>query len=463
MFKKDSSSQTNFWISYADLMAGLLFVFILLIGAIVSKSVVLRSSLDEKEKKLSQTVIELQKKEQSLKHKSKILKEAQEALKIQEETLKQNQAKLKALREELQAKELALKSGNTKLDKQSLIIAKQQNQLNEAKRKIKLQEEEVKKLHILLSELKAKNQNLTSQLLASKTKISTLEANQSQLIALYKNRLELKENDLKRLNQLLLARNSKIDELNKKVVVLQNLLKETNTTLAQKDKKIQEYQGKVIILSKNLTQKEDELKLKDKKLTQILDALDNQKSQYENLLAKLKSQRAKIKSLTGIKLKVIDELKKTLGDKIAVDKSGALRISSKILFDKNSAKLKDEAKKELKDVFERYITSLMSNKAVAPYIDRIIIEGHTDSDGGYLYNLKLSQQRALAVMNYLLSLPIAKKYNLKKLLVASGRGYMDRIIKDGKEDKEASRRIEIKFSLKNQEAMYEIERILDEN
>ena len=104
----------------------------------------------------------------------------------------------------------------------------------------------------------------------------------------------------------------------------------------------------------------------------------------------------------------------------------------------------------------------MNNRAIAPYIDKIIIEGHTDSDGGYLYNLKLSQERALEVMNYLLSLPIATRYNLKKYLTASGRGYMDRVIKNGVEDKEASRRIEIKFSLKNQEAMYEIERILDE-
>jgi chemotaxis protein MotB len=39
---------------------------------------------------------------------------------------------------------------------------------------------------------------------------------------------------------------------------------------------------------------------------------------------------------------------------------------------------------------------------------------------------------------------------------------MDRIVRNGIEDKEASRRIEIKFTLKNREAMYEIERILDE-
>ena len=39
MYKKNQNNDENFWISYADLMAGLLFVFILVIGAIVIKYV----------------------------------------------------------------------------------------------------------------------------------------------------------------------------------------------------------------------------------------------------------------------------------------------------------------------------------------------------------------------------------------------------------------------------------------
>jgi len=38
---------------------------------------------------------------------------------------------------------------------------------------------------------------------------------------------------------------------------------------------------------------------------------------------------------------------------------------------------------------------------------------------------------------------------------------MDAVTKDGVEDKMASRRIEIKFRLKNSEAMEEIEKVLD--
>jgi chemotaxis protein MotB len=430
-------------------MAGLLFVFILLIGAIVSKSIILRSDLEQKERSLKEATKELESRKAELREKARVLEQSKE--------------RLKRLEQELQDKREALALGNTQLDKQTLIIARQNREIREAKAKIKLQADEVKKLHTLLTQLKRENSTLAERLNSSESKISSLKRDSSNLIALHKKELELSQNELKKLNQILLARNTKIDSLNSKLIVLQNLLGEQNRTIEKQKREIQDYNSRVLILSKALTNANDRLKLNDKNLTNILEALDNQKSQYEALLQKLQKQRAKIKSLTGIRLKLIDELKKTLGRKIELDRtSGALRLSSKILFDKGSSRLKDRAKSELKSAFEEYISSIMNNRAIAPYIDKIIIEGHTDSDGGYLYNLKLSQERALEVMNYLLSLPIATRYNLKKYLTASGRGYMDRVIKNGVEDKEASRRIEIKFSLKNQEAMYEIERILDE-
>ncbi len=410
MFKRDDNSkENNFWISYADLMAGLLFVFILLIGAIVTKSIILRENLNQQIESLKKTQKVLKAKEESLNKTKLTLQKAKDKIKLQNKTIK------------------------------------------EQEKIIKLQKDEVLKLKVLLKDLQLKlNRSLKK------------EENLSKALVITKDKLKLKEKELERLNQLLLAKNSKIDALNGKIIILQNLLKETNTTLSQKDKIIQEYKNRVLILSKNLTKKEDELKLKDEKLLKILNELDKQKSKYEDLVAKLREKRAKIKALTGIRLKVIEALKDALGDKIEITKDGALKIKSNVLFDKGSFELKEEAKSSLKEIFEKYISALMSNQAIKPYIDKIVIEGHTDSDGGYLYNLRLSQNRALSVMNYLLTLPIAKKYNLQPLLEASGRAYMDRIMVNGVEDKNASRRIEIKFRLKNQYQMYEIERILDE-
>ncbi|MBT0830356.1 hypothetical protein KJQ90_07160, partial [Campylobacter lari] len=84
---------------------------------------------------------------------------------------------------------------------------------------------------------------------------------------------------------------------------------------------------------------------------------------------------------------------------------------------------------------------------------------HTDSAGSYIYNLDLSQKRAYAVMSFIHS--FYKDPRLQKLLMASGRSYSDVIMKDGKEDKEASRRIEIKFNINTNNALEKVEKYLD--
>ena len=502
MFKRRShNDQSNFWISYADLMAGLLFVFILLIGAIVSKSMILREDLQEKQEKLGQTEVALMEKMDTLDLTEKRLKALTLKLNEREALLRDINSSLVSskIRIHQQKKVIATKDQNIVqkehlVKKQQAVITEKEQDIAKKKKiitvqeeRIKLQAEEVRKLHLLLAQLQnsIKQTKQDRQLLSKKLHAVNADLNRTQimlqsqrslndtkeerigqlqaLITLTKDSLKLKESELEKLNQLLLARNSKVDTLSKKIVLLQNLTQESNTTLQQKQKKLQEYVGRVIVLSNSLTDKEQELKLKDQKLATLLDALDRKKTKYDDLVAKLQSQKAQIRSLTGIKLKVIAALKETLGDKINIDRrSGALRLSSNILFDKGSSELKEESKAELRSAFEEYIGALVTNQAIRPHLERIIIEGHTDSDGTYLYNLKLSQERALAVMHYLLTLPIAQKYDLKKYLLASGRAYLDSIRRNGHEDKEASRRIEIKFQLKNQDAMHEIERILDD-
>ena len=367
-YNNKKTDETNFWLSYADLMAGLLFVFILLIGAIVVKSTVLKSSLNSKENSLENSL--------------------------------------------------------------SMLL---------------LRDKEVQKLKTLLA-----------------LRSSELNATKDQLLISHE-AFKLKTDELVNLNNILLSQNMKIDDFNDKIIIMQNLLNESNATLNTQNIKMQDYENKVLILSNSLTAKEDTLKLKDNELLTLLRLIEDKETKYDLLVAKLQAQKAQIKNLTGIKIKVIAELKQSLGKNVEIDaRSGSLRLSSNILFDKGSAKLKEDSKKELKKVFINYIGALTSNRNIKSHLDRIVIEGHTDSDGGYLFNLSLSQKRAYAVMNYLLTLEFTKKNNIKPLLVASGRSYLDTIYdKNGKENKYKSRRIEIKFRLKNDDAMNEIERILD--
>lgn len=374
MFKnQEGGTESNFWISYADLMAGLLFVFILLIGAIVSKSIILREDLDAKNNSLS------------------------------------------AVNQELSIRELALRDAKNDIGNKQSKIKLQKSQLI-------LKREEVAKLRLLVASLESNKEILSQELNQTR---STLEATSN----------ELKQNNVK------LA-----SEINKTSSLADDILK-----LAEE----------VAEAQKNIKTKDKELSTEKIKISELFAIIDKDKSKYEDVVAKLRKQKAQIKSLTGINLKVIGSLKEKLGDRIDIDQnSGALRLSSNILFDKGSAVLRKKSNSSLKSSFEGYINALLGDKEIKPHIDKIIIEGHTDSDGSYMYNLKLSQDRALAVMSFLSNQNITKKYHLKKYLVASGRAYEDPVMKNNKEDKDASRRIEIKFQLKNQDAMQEIEKIL---
>jgi len=113
-------------------------------------------------------------------------------------------------------------------------------------------------------------------------------------------------------------------------------------------------------------------------------------------------------------------------------------------------------------MIKKYIQTLLFDDNIRQYIDSITIEGHSDSDGTYLYNLALSQKRALEVMKFLYESDKQNSALYGRYISASGRSYSDMILNEfGDEDKEASRRIEIKFRIKNEQAVKELENFLN--
>ena len=239
--KNKKTEEANFWLSYADLMAGLLFVFILLIGAIVVKSTILKYNLASKENSLESSI------------------------------------------------EMLL-----------------------------LRDKEVQKLKNLLL-----------------TRDNELNSTKKELL-ISKNSLKLETQEIVNLNNILLSQNMKIDDFNDKIIIMQNLLDESNSTISTQNTKLEDYSNKVIVLSNTLTDKDNSLKLQDEKVLKLLHAIEDKETKYDTLIAKLQEQKAKIKSLTGIKIKVIAELKRSLGKNVAIDtQSGSLRLASNILFEKN--------------------------------------------------------------------------------------------------------------------------------
>jgi len=117
--------------------------------------------------------------------------------------------------------------------------------------------------------------------------------------------------------------------------------------------------------------------------------------------------------------------------KRVVVENNKIVINEKIQFDFNKATIRPES-----DSLMQEIIGVIKDNA---HIKKIAIEGHTSSEGTDKHNLKLSDQRAKAVMDYL----VTKGALPKEMFTAKGFGE-SRLIADEstEEGREKNRRVE---------------------
>lgn len=148
--------------------------------------------------------------------------------------------------------------------------------------------------------------------------------------------------------------------------------------------------------------------------------------------------------------------KNDLSIRFSLDESGG-KVS---YFDSGKSEVKNEFKSVLDEFFPSYLR-IIANPAFRDSIEEIRIEGHTDSNGGYMLNVELSQGRARNVLEYCLQLA-AGDPSLKEMIewaqykiTANGLSYSHPILNsDGTENKDLSRRVEFKIRT-NAEAQLE--------
>ncbi len=194
------------------------------------------------------------------------------------------------------------------------------------------------------------------------------------------------------------------------------------------------------------------------------DAQTTQASQAAGSVTK--EQQAAIAELAGIRSAIITDLDTNIGKlglKLEIDKStGNVRFNEAVLFDVNKTTVSKDGGEYLKKFIPAYLSVLMSDR-YRGWIDQIIIEGHADDGGSYQYNLDLSQQRANAVANYVISNNLSKLSDgtdVKKILSISGRSYSVPVMNNETIDKARSRRVEFAFHLKDAEMDRQIQDIL---
>jgi outer membrane protein OmpA-like peptidoglycan-associated protein len=159
---------------------------------------------------------------------------------------------------------------------------------------------------------------------------------------------------------------------------------------------------------------------------------------YMIVIKKKQAQNDKImQDFQNSKIELLSELRKEFNEDFKESKWNAVLdsndlsikfVDERILFDYNKSEIKSEFKLILSDFLPRYLKIILQKK----YTDRIgevRIEGHTSTEGGYIYNLKLSQERTRNVMEFLLGLDFYKNLNdqekkrLQYWITANGLSY----------------------------------------
>ena len=131
------------------------------------------------------------------------------------------------------------------------------------------------------------------------------------------------------------------------------------------------------------------------------------------------------------------------------EETGEISLDSSVLFDFDQYTISAEGKEFLVKFLTVY-TTVVCHEKYENFIDRVLVEGHTDSDGNYNYNMTLSQERADSVKAFCLSEESGVDEAYIKMLSDSleAIGYSsDKLVydKNGKEDKDASRRVTFRF------------------
>lgn len=194
--------------------------------------------------------------------------------------------------------------------------------------------------------------------------------------------------------------------------------------------------------------------------------------EIENGKQELAATKSELQNIVGIRTDIIGALQSAFhNSSMKVDaQTGSITFSSDVLFRYNSATLTAESKKTLQEIIPMYLDVLLQDQ-FRGYIAEIIIEGHTDTDGGYQSNMELSYERANAVADFCLNkrngLSEEKIEQLQQILTVNGKSWSNPIYKKDASgnateevDMPSSRRVEIKFRLKEDEMIEKISGIL---
>lgn len=169
-----------------------------------------------------------------------------------------------------------------------------------------------------------------------------------------------------------------------------------------------------------------------------------------------------VRDLLETRREITEELQKRFENTGGIDvdsASGSVRFDGQVLFNEDEAQLLPAGRRQLRAFAEEYLPVLFDTERFREHLRAIVIEGHTNDNGTYMYNLDLSQRRAFNVQAFLIDQASQYEEELREYVTANGRSFAEPIYVDGEPgvvDDVKSRRIKIRFRLNNEEVIEEI-------
>ncbi|MGN0777643.1 MAG: OmpA family protein [Aristaeellaceae bacterium] len=279
--------------------------------------------------------------------------------------------------------------------------------------------------------------------------------------------LEVQQTTLDQQTILLAAQQTTLDEQTAALALAQTELDAQNAALLLAQQSLAVQEEELAKANAILATREEELVNLQLALTSKQNELDAATLALSNQQAALDAQTSKIDDLVGVRSQIIAELSSALTAnnlRATVDSNtGDIVLDSAVFFKSNSNDIMEDGKALLNQFIPVYLGVLLQDR-YREYLGEIIIEGHTDTVGTYMNNLRLSQERALSVATYCLEMPSLTKQQrtlLRSILTATGRSFSDPVYnEDGTVNMDASRRVEFKFSLRDAEMIDEMNRLL---
>lgn len=314
--------------------------------------------------------------------------------------------------------------------------------------------------------LETKTAELDEQSALLSTQQSTLAQQQTTLdeqretLSAQQSTLEQQQAELQAQQLALLNKENELTSALTQLEEQQSLLADQTLTLEEQQKIILAAQQALSVKEAELSAANIELENKQQALADATILLGEQ--QYA-----MDQQQKKLDDLVGVRTQIVRELTDALSRadlRASVDaNTGDIVLESAVFFDVGKNAIKEGGRAFLDRFIPVYLGVLLRPE-YDEFLGEIVIEGHTDTSGTYLVNLKLSQERALSVAAYCLEMPQLTGDQLSKLrdiLTAKGRSYSDPIYNaDGSVNMDASRRVEFKFRMKDSEMIDEIRQIL---